>query len=125
MPKTILIADDHDAVRRAIREAFTSEDDFEVCGEAQDGQDAIEKAERLRPDLIILDLSMPVMNGLEAGRALKARMPSAPIILFTLYVDQFLEQAARAAGIADVVSKNDHLSVLIHKVRGLLSRKAA
>jgi len=125
MPNTILIADDNGTVRRAICEAFTREPDFQVCGEAQDGQDAIEKAERLRPDLIVLDLTMPVMNGLEAGRALKARMPSVPIILFTLYVDQFLEQAARGAGITDVVSKNDHLSVLIHKVRGLLSRRAA
>ena len=124
MPNTILIADDNGTVRRAICEAFTREPDFQVCGEAQDG-DAIEKAERLRPDLIVLDLTMPVMNGLEAGRALKARIPSVPIILFTLYVDQFLEQAVRAAGIDDDVSKNDHLSVLIHKVRGLLSRKAA
>src|SRR6476469_7694919 len=100
MPNTILIADDNGTVRRAICEAFTREPDLPGCGEAQDGQDAVEKAERLRPDLIVLDLSMPVMNGLEAGRALTARMPSIPIILFTLYVDQFVEQAARAAGIA-------------------------
>jgi PleD family two-component response regulator len=65
MAKTILIADDSDVVRRAVCEAFALESDFEVCGEAHDGHDAIEKAQRLHPDLIILDLSMPVMNGLK------------------------------------------------------------
>jgi CheY-like chemotaxis protein len=79
------------------------ESDFEVCGEAHDGQDAIEKAQRLLPDLIILDLSMPVMNGLDAARVLKDRMPSVPIIMFTLYVDPFVEQESRSAG-ADVLS---------------------
>ena len=76
MAKTILIADDNDVVRRAVCEVFTRESDFEVCGEAHDGQDAIDKAERLHPDLIILDLSMPGMNGFDAARVLKHRMVS-------------------------------------------------
>ena len=62
MGKTILIADDNDAVRRAVCEVFALESDLEVCGEARDGHDAIEKAQRLHPDLIILDLAMPVMT---------------------------------------------------------------
>src|SRR5713101_3178231 len=95
MPRTILIADDNGTVRQVICEAFTRESDFQVCGEAQDGQDATEKAERLHPDLIILDLSMPVMNGLDAARALKTRMPSVPIILFTFHVDLFVKAGDR------------------------------
>ena len=91
MAKTILIADDNGIFRRALCEVFTRDFDFEVCGEAKDGQDAVEKAQRLHPDLIVLDLSIPVMNGLEAARALKSQMPSVPIIMFSLYVDAFLK----------------------------------
>ena len=101
MAKTILIADDSDVVRRAVCEAFALESDFEVCGEAHDGYEAIERAQRLHPDLIILDLSMPVMNGLDAARALRDRLvPPVPIILFTLYDAGIVEERARYAGVA-------------------------
>ena len=99
--------------------------DFEVCGEARDGRDAIDKAQQLQPDLIILDLSMPLMNGLDASRAIKKLMPSVPIILFTLHVYPFLELEAQAAGIAAVVSKSADLSVLIASARGLIYSSAA
>lgn len=125
MAKTILIADDHDVVRRTICEAFTRESDFEVCGEAHDGRDAVEKAQSLRPDLVILDLSMPVMNGFEAARALRDLMPSVPIIMFSLYVDGFIKEKARLTGVADVVSKSDDISVLMETARSLLYRNAA
>jgi DNA-binding NarL/FixJ family response regulator len=125
MAKTILIADDNDVVRRAVCEVFTRESDFEVCGEAHDGYEAIEKAQRLHPDLIILDLSMPGMNGLEAARALRDLVPPVPIILFTLYDDGFVEESARSAGVAEVVSKSEDISVLIDAARRLLYRNAA
>ena len=125
MAKTILIADDNDAVRRAVCEVFTRDSDFEVCGEAHDGQDAIEKAQRLHPDLIILDLAMPVMNGLEAARALRDLMPSVPIIMFTLYDDEFMREKARLVGATEVVSKTDDISVLMRTARRLLYRDAA
>jgi DNA-binding NarL/FixJ family response regulator len=125
MAKTVLIADDNDSVRRASCEAFARDSDFEVCAEAHDGGDAIEKALRLRPDLIVLDLSMPVTNGLDAARELKGRMPSVPIVLFTFYVDLFVKEAALPAGVSDVVSKSEPLSVLIAKARNLLYRNAA
>jgi len=125
MPKTILIVDDNAYVRQMICEAFKRESDFEVCGEAENGKEAIEKALALHPDLIVLDLSMPVMNGLDAARELKNRMPSVPLLMFTLYVDEHLEAAARSAGVADVVSKSKHISALIAKARGLLYREAA
>ena len=126
MAKTILIADDNDAVRRAVCEVFTRDSDFEVCGEAHDGREAIEEAQRLHPDLIIFDLSMPAMNGLDAARALRDRLvPPVPIILFTLYDDGIVEERARSAGVADVVSKSEHISVLIDTARRLLYRNAA
>jgi len=125
MAKTILIADDNDALRHALSEALKRESDFEVCGEARDGQDAIDKAQRLHPDLVIMDLSMPVMNGLDSSRALKKLMPSVPIILFTLNVYPFLELEAQSAGIAAVVSKSAGMSGLMPSARGLMYRSAA
>ena len=125
MRRTILIADDSDTLRRALCQAFTRESDFEVCGEARNGQDAIEKAQWLHPDLVILDLSMPVVNGLEAARALKKLMPSVPIIMFTFYVEPFVEQEARSAGVHEVVSKSERISVLMGKARRLLYSSAA
>jgi two-component system chemotaxis response regulator CheY len=125
MAKTILIVDDNAHVREMVCELFTRESDFEVCGEAENGKEAINKALILHPDLIVLDLSMPVMNGLDAARALKDRMPSVSIILFTFYVDPFVQEEARSAGVSDVVSKSEHLYALIAKARRLLHRDAA
>ena len=125
MAKAVLIADDDASVRGALCEAFVRDSDFEICAEAHDGRDSIEKALRLRPDLIVLDLSMPDMNGLDAARELKGRIPSVPIILFTFYVDPFIKEAAQASGVSDVVSKSENVAVLIAKARTLLRREAA
>jgi len=125
MAKAVLIADDNVSVRGALCEAFVRDSDFEICAEAHDGRDSIEKALRLRPDLIVLDLSMPDMNGLDAARELKGRIPSVPIILFTFYVDPFIKEAALASGVSDVVLKSENVAVLIAKARTLLRREAA
>lgn len=69
MPKCILIVDDHEHIRKIIRNVLERESGFEVCGEAIDGYDAIEKAQELRPDLILLDMSMPRMNGIQAPQS--------------------------------------------------------
>ena len=87
MNKSILIADDSKTIRAATRHFVERETEFTVCGEAIDGVDAIEKARHLSPDLIILDLSMPRMDGLQAARKLRAMSVEAPIILFTMYAD--------------------------------------
>ena len=81
MAKTVLIADDNASIRQALCEVFQREADFEVCGDAENGHEAIEKAQQLHPDLIVLDVSMPVMNGLDAARVLIGMMPKAPLIL--------------------------------------------
>lgn len=79
MRKTVLIVDDNTFVRHALYELFQREEDFEVCGVAENGREAIEQAGHLHPDLIVMDLAMPVMNGLEAARVLKRMMPSVPL----------------------------------------------
>ncbi len=125
MAKTVLLVDDNAAIRDVLCVLFGSQTDFEVCGEAENGQEAIEKAERLRPDLIVMDLSMPVMNGIEAARVLKRLMPTAPLIIFSEYSDVFSEQEARSAGVSALVSKSEHVSVLLGKARSLLDPLAA
>jgi len=120
MAKTVLIVDDNGFVRRALRELFKRETDIEVCGEAENGRLGIEEARRLHPDLIVLDLLMPVMNGLDAARVLQRLMPSVPLIMYSAFEDRFSEKVARLAGISALVSKSEHVSVLINKARGLL-----
>jgi CheY-like chemotaxis protein len=81
--KIILIADDNKTIRKMLCRMFECEEHYDLCAEAENGKQAIELALQHRPDLIILDMSMPVMNGLQAARELKRLMPKVPIILFT------------------------------------------
>jgi DNA-binding NarL/FixJ family response regulator len=125
MPKSVLVVDDNASIRQALCRVFTSEAEFDLCGEAENGREAIEKAQALHPDLIVMDLSMPVMNGIDAARTLKTLMPMVPVIIFSEYSDVFSEQEARSAGISALVSKSEHVSVLIERVRALLYPAAA
>jgi len=124
MSKIILVADDNEIVRREICRLLLRETECEVCGEAEHGLDAIEKAQQLHPNLIILDLSMPVMNGIDAARILRLRMPTVPIIMFTSYTSTFLKEEMRSAGVTEVVSKSD-VFLLTLKARILLRQDAA
>ena len=96
MAKAVLIVDDNAFIRQALCDIFKREADFEVCGEAENGREAIEKGQQLHPDLIVMDLSMPVMNGLDAARVLKRLMPAVPLIVFSEYSDVFSEKEARS-----------------------------
>jgi len=107
-------------VRRGLRCLFESEPAFKVCGEAVDGRDAIEKARQLKPDLIVLDFSMPGMNGLESARILSNMKPSAMILLFTMHRSAVADRDARAAGINAVVSKSEGAGTLISQAQALL-----
>ena len=121
-PKSILIVDDSSMVRTATRHFLESQTQYHVCGEAVDGLDAIDKARHLDPDLIILDLQMPRMNGLQTARELRCRNVAAPIILFTNYADAVRPADATAAGVTAVVNKGDleglrrHVDVLLVSV---------
>jgi two-component system, chemotaxis family, chemotaxis protein CheY len=125
MAKTVLIVDDNRYIRQALCEQFKRESDFEVCGEAENGKEAIAKARELHPDLIVLDLSMPVMNGLDAARELKQLMPTVPLIMYSAFGDTFMEQQARLIGISELVSKSQPAAILVSKARSLLYRTAA
>ncbi len=96
MVGSILIVDDNAFIRKALCEIFKREEDLDICGEAENGRDAIEKAQQLRPDLIVLDMSMPAMNGLDAARMLKRLMPKVPLmlIMYSAFGDRYVEQQA-------------------------------
>lgn len=87
MAKTILVADDSPTILKALCRILEDEEDYDLCAEATNGQEAIELALKHRPELIILDFSMPVMNGMDAARELRKLMPHVPIILFTQHAD--------------------------------------
>jgi len=122
MAKTVLIVDDNAYIRRALCELFKREAEFEVCGEAANGRQALGKVLELHPDLIVMDLSMPEMNGLETARELRRLMSGVPIILCTLFGDATIQQEAQRVGISEVVSKSQPSTVLIGKARDLLFR---
>ena len=112
LPKRVLIVDDHAAVRRAIVQMLAYQREFEVCGEAENGRIGIDKAQRLKPDLIILDLSMPVMNGLEAARVLRSVLPAVPILMYTSFATSNLADEALAAGVSRVATKSNPLALI-------------
>src|SRR5438477_9877844 len=99
MRKTVLIVDENAFIRHALYELFQREADIEVCGVAENGQEAIDEAARLHPDLIVLDVSMPGMNGLETARVLKRRFPAVLVIMFGASADTFSEPLADMIGV--------------------------
>jgi CheY-like chemotaxis protein len=114
MHKRILVADDSPHIRKALCRMFEDHAYLEICAEAENGQIAVDKALQLKPDLIILDLAMPIMNGLEAARILNGIMPAVPKILFTLHAQAILEADIESAGIHRVVSKSDMEQLMRH-----------
>lgn len=118
--RRILVVDDSEAVRDVIR-TFLENTGFEVCGEAADGLEAIQQAKKLKPNLIVLDLSMPGMNGVEAAAALGELMPEVPVVVLTMYGDLLGEAMAAGLAVKAVVGKADGMMKLVECVRRLLS----
>lgn len=118
-PKSILIADDSVTMRTLVR-TFLESHNLNVCGEAVDGVDAIEKAKRLAPDLVLLDFAMPRLSGIEAASVLKKLMPNLRIILFTMFDDVVAESLISAVGVDVVLSKPNGLHTLIQSIESLL-----
>ncbi len=98
MEKHILIGDDSSLIRETLRRFLEKEDNWIVVGEAANGKEAVEKAQKLKPDLVILDLSMPVMNGIQAARELKRLLPALPTVMFTNVATTHLSEMALSAG---------------------------
>lgn len=115
----ILIVDDSSFIRLLVRRCIEANTEWNVCGEAENGKIAVEKVIQLHPDIVILDFQMPVMNGLEAARQITKIAPNTVLLMFTMHKSEQLVQAAKAAGIRDVVSKSD--SVAEHLLASLRS----
>ena len=118
MAHSILLVDDNQVIRQVLREMFEAVG-F-VCSESQDGQQALAEAGRFKPDLIVLDYSMPVMNGLEAAPLLKKILPHTPIIMFTMFANHIFATQALAAGVTAVVSKDQAATHLLPQAESLL-----
>jgi CheY-like chemotaxis protein len=117
----ILIADDNQAVRDNLTEILKNRDGWEVCAAVEDGQQAILKATELNPDLIILDLSMPVMDGLQAARRIGQILPMIPILIYTLHDASLVESEAKDAGVRHVVTKGN-VNALLSLVENLATK---
>ncbi len=117
MPKRILVADDSELIRRQIRMTLELDRDIEICAEAENGLDAVRKAQEYRPDLAVIDVFMPEMNGLAAVREIKKVMPTLPVLIFTLDDSHEIRIECKKAGASAVLPKADggvHLSRTIH-----------
>jgi CheY-like chemotaxis protein len=112
--KIVLVVDENPAIRKKLTAAFLS-NGLKSCAEAENGKKAIELASKVTPDIIVLDLSMPVMNALEAAPKLREIFPDKPIILFTLYGDSLSKTEASKAGVSLVLSKTVPLATLVDK----------
>ena len=117
--RTVLVVDDVPLIREVVQEAFLS-DGFAICGEADNGRDAIDLVKKLRPDLIVLDLSMPRMNELQAASELRRLAPKTPIILLTLYGSELLNRQVSKLSVDLVVSKTEDLRTLVQKAHSIL-----
>lgn len=119
----ILLADDHEVVRRGIRAIIETQPGWEVCGEATDGQVAVRKAKQLKPDLVILDIGMPRMNGLEATRQILKVVPKTEVLVLTIHNSEQLIQDVLKAGARGYLLKSDAGRDLASAVKTLLQHK--
>ena len=114
----ILIADDSPSVRCGLRTLLGLNSDWHVCGEAVDGVDAVEKAQQLAPDLILMDFSMPQMDGVQAAREIAKSGADIPILLFTLNLSPQIMELARKAGLRGAMSKSE-ISKLPYAIKAI------
>ncbi len=111
--KRVLIVDDNAKVRRELRTVLALAGDVEIVGEAEDGREAIRQVEALRPDLVVMDLGMPAMDGYEATHHIKTHFPGCRVIALTIHSDETARQQASAAGVDDFIVKGAPMDSLI------------
>src|SRR3954453_20519157 len=119
----ILIADDHDVVRSGLRAILEEQTGWEVVAEAADGLDAVDKAVATRPDIVVLDYSLPVINGVEATRQIRARVPGVEVLIFTMHDTEALIRDVLEAGARGFLLKSDASRFLISAVESLAAHK--
>jgi CheY-like chemotaxis protein len=109
----ILIADDQPIIRKHVRRILEEQPSFSVCGEAYDGAKAIEEAQRLKPDVVVLNVSMPILNGLAAGRKIKAELPETAIVILSSNADKHFVEEAKKIGARAYVAKSKAAEALV------------
>ena len=124
MPLRILVADDHDVVRLGIRELLGAREGWEVCGEARDGREAIAKTEALKPDIVILDINMPELNGIEAARIIHKKFTATETLIISFDYSDYLIREVVDAGARGFVVKGDSERDLISAVEALANHKS-
>jgi DNA-binding NarL/FixJ family response regulator len=117
----VLIADDYEFTRKTLKALIETRPGWQICGEADNGHQAIQRASELRPDVIVLDLRMPVLDGLAAARVITEAMPTVPILIYTLYVTADLAVEAKKAGIRLIIDKAGTYGKLLTAMESLLS----
>jgi DNA-binding NarL/FixJ family response regulator len=115
----ILIADDHEMVRRGLRSTLAERRDWEICGEVEDGREAVKQAREINPDVIIMDIAMPGLNGLEATRQIRQLLPKVEVLILTMHDSEELVRETLQAGARGYVLKNDAGSILVQAVESL------
>ena len=123
MPLRILVVDDHAVVRRGVRSLLESQEGWEVCGEATTGRDAVEQSRRLRPDVVVMDLSLPELNGLDATRQILKEAPETEVLVLTMHQSEELARDVLQAGARGYVLKSDADENLIAAVESLRQHK--
>jgi DNA-binding NarL/FixJ family response regulator len=125
LSKTVVIVEDNEAMRHALCRLFHAAEGFRTCGEASDGFEAVELVERLTPDLVVLDMRIPGMNGIEIARKLRDLNVSTRTILYSLDAGEIAEKELHAAGVAAAVTKGEDIKDLIAKARAVLGCSVA
>jgi len=112
----VLIADDHPVIRSMVRSTLQQHPDFEVCGEAADGAQAVDEAKKLKPDVVVLNISMPVLNGFEAAREIRANLPKSAIVILSSHADETFVREAKNIGVRAYVAKTRAGEALVKAV---------
>ena len=112
----ILLADDHPLIRKSVRQILDSYPRFEVCGEAHDGAEAIGEAQRLKPDVVVLNITMPVLNGMEAAREITAKVPESVIVILSSHADKYFIEQAQESGARAYVLKTKAGEALVRAI---------
>jgi len=120
----ILVADDHDIIRRGVRDVLSSQLGWEVCAEATTGREAVSLAEEHRPDIVVMDVGMPRLNGLEAARAIRKILPKAEILILSVHYAEHLVRLALDAGAHGYILKSDPDQNLLAAVEALANHRS-
>jgi DNA-binding NarL/FixJ family response regulator len=124
MALRIIVADDHDIIRRGLKQLLSAHQGWEVCGEARTGREAVALAEQLKPDIVVMDISMPDLNGLEAARRIRKTLPRIEILILTLHFSDQLVREIVEAGVRAYIMKSDADKDLVSAVEALANHRS-